>query len=116
MKLKNVQCANARAENGKTVRLADGNNLYLVVHPSGRKVWQYRYSMAVEGRRPMQNVATLGDYVERAPAGESEEDAALRIAGRMLTLAEAREEARKARACAARHSPYGASKAAGAGR
>lgn len=97
MKLKNVQCANARAVDGKSVRLSDGENLYLVVHPSGRKVWQYRYSMAVEGRRPRQNVATLGDYVERAPAGESEEEAARRIAGRMLTLAEAREEARKAR-------------------
>lgn len=70
----------------------DGRNLYLVVLPTGRKVWRIRY------RKPdgKDTYFTFGEYCQ-SPAGESREDARARKDSTRFTLAEARLECEKLR-------------------
>jgi integrase len=81
--------AKIRAEKpGKTLKkFRDGRNLYLVVLPTGRKVWRIRY------RKPggADTYFTFGEYC-RPPAGETLEAAEARRDSNRLTLSEARLE------------------------
>lgn len=76
----------------KPIKLADGGGLYLEVRPTGTKLWRYRYRIAGK-----ENVFALGEYVQ-APSGETGEQAEVRRAGGMLTLAEARARREECRA------------------
>jgi len=71
----------------KPKKLKDGRNLYLVVLPSGNKVWRIRY------RKPggADTFFTFGEYC-RAPSAEKEADTSERLASGRLTLSEARLE------------------------
>ena len=73
---------------GKTLtKHLDGRNLYLVVLPTGRKVWRIRY------RKPggADTYFTFGEYC-RPPVGEIVEAAKARRNSNRLTLSEARLE------------------------
>lgn len=89
--LTDTKCRNARPKS-KPYRITDQHGLVLEVKPNGVKAWRYRF--ALDGKESM---FALGDYAT-APAGETDEEAAARRAGGMLTLAEARDEHLKARA------------------
>lgn len=91
MKLSNLQCRNAKPKE-RPYKLPDGEGMHLEVKPNGSKVWRYRFEL--NGK---ESVYTLGEFCDKAPIGESEEDRQSRIAGGTLTLAEAREERAKAR-------------------
>jgi integrase len=71
----------------KPLKLTDSGGLYLEVRPTGSKLWRYRYRL--HGK---ENVYALGEYPNRLPRVESEEEAAQRRAGGLLLLAEARQE------------------------
>src|SRR5438046_356147 len=71
--LNDLTVRNAKPDDDKSYRLADGDGLYLFVPPSGARAWQFRYRWY--GR---QQTATLG-----------------RVG--VMTLAEARDEAQKSR-------------------
>ena len=68
-------------------KLRDGRNLYLVVLPTGRKVWRIRY------RKPggSDTYFTFGEYC-RSPAGETADATRDRKGAGRLTLSEARLE------------------------
>ena len=68
-------------------KLRDGRNLYLVVLPTGRKVWRIRY------RKPggSDTYFTFGEYC-RSPAGETADATRDRKSAGRLTLSEARLE------------------------
>ena len=55
------QCENAR-KRGAIYRLKDSPNLFLVIYPSGRKSWEYRYQDGGKAR-----AVILGEYGARAP-------------------------------------------------
>lgn len=60
--LTNKECDNAKP--GDTIyRLKDSPNLFLVVYPSGRRSWEYRYQ-----REGKSQALILGEYGERKPA------------------------------------------------
>lgn len=73
--LTDSKCEAAKAKD-KPYKLADGQGLYLLVRPSGGKVWRMKYS------RPsgQENTLTIGEYGRQG-----------------ITLAKAREARRKAR-------------------
>lgn len=56
------ECDNARAK-ATVYRLKDSPNLFLVVYPSGRRSWEYRYQ--VNGKS---QAVIIGEYGERKPA------------------------------------------------
>lgn len=58
-KLTETQIKSAKPEKGKAKKLFDGENLILLVRPSGTKVWQYPYKL--HGKN---NVYTIGQYPE----------------------------------------------------
>lgn len=89
--LTDTKCRNAKPK-AKVYRLTDQKGLVLEVKPNGVKAWRYKFALA--GKESMFG---LGDYAT-PPTGETDEAAAARRAGGMLTLAEAREEHLKARA------------------
>jgi integrase len=60
--LTTTECENARRREA-IYRLKDSPNLFLVVYPSGRKSWEYRYQH--EGTS---KALILGEYGQRAPA------------------------------------------------
>ncbi|MDO4683658.1 MAG: tyrosine-type recombinase/integrase [Lautropia sp.] len=91
MKLNTLQCKNAKPKD-KAYKLRDGDGMHLEVKPNGSKIWRYRF--VLNGKESMY---TLGELCDKPPARESDEDRMLRIAGGSLTLAEARDELRKAR-------------------
>ncbi len=93
--LTDTQCKNAKPKE-KPYKLADGGGLVLEVKPNGVKAWRYRFELAKDGQRKESTFA-IGDYAA-APSGETDEQKAIRKAGRRFTLAEAREERTKARA------------------
>ena len=76
----------------KARKLRDGRGLYLVVLPTGRKVWRIRY------RKPdgKDTYFTFGEYCQ-SPAGETQEDANARRDSTRFTLSEARLEREKLR-------------------
>ncbi|MCC7042073.1 MAG: tyrosine-type recombinase/integrase [Burkholderiales bacterium] len=60
--LTNIECDKAKP--GEAVyRLKDSANLFLVVYPSGRRSWEYRYQ-----REGKSQALILGEYGERKPA------------------------------------------------
>jgi Arm DNA-binding domain/Protein of unknown function (DUF3631) len=76
----------------KPIKLTDGGGLFLLITPNGSRLWRYRYRL--NGK---ENLFALGEY-RNANNGETPEAKALRVAGGILTLAEAREAQAKARA------------------
>ncbi len=60
--LTNTECEKAKADKS-TYRLKDSPNLFLVIYPSGRRSWEYRYQR--EGRS---QALILGEYGARQPA------------------------------------------------
>jgi integrase len=56
------ECDNAKARS-TIYRLKDSPNLFLVVYPSGRRSWEYRYQ-----REGTSKALILGEYGPRAPA------------------------------------------------
>lgn len=60
--LTNTECLGARPKS-TTYRLKDSPNLYLVVYPSGKRSWEYRYQDAGTSR-----ALILGEYGDRKPA------------------------------------------------
>lgn len=93
--LNDTQCRTAKPR-AKPYKMTDGNGLYLEVKPNGKKAWRYRFELR-EGDQVKESTYAVGDYGS-APSGETPEAAQLRKAGRVFTLAEAREERAKARA------------------
>lgn len=93
--LNDTQCRSAKCKD-KPYKLTDGKGLYLEVKPNGVKAWRYRFKRVVAGA-VKESVFAIGDYAA-APAGETDDLAKARRAGRRFTLAEAREERTKARA------------------
>lgn len=73
------------------IKLTDGNGLYIEVRPNGSKMWRYRYR--IEGK---ENLFAMGEYCQ-PPLGETDDEAALRRAGRRFTLKEARAERERCR-------------------
>lgn len=71
----------------KPKKLKDGRNLYLVVLPSGSKVWRIRYRKPGGG----DTFFTFGEYF-RSSASEPDADSSERLASGRLTLSEARVE------------------------
>lgn len=67
-------------------KLADTCGLYLLVKPSGAKLWRLKYR--IDGK---ENVFAIGEYCE-APRAETAADAVNRKASGRFTLAEARQE------------------------
>lgn len=80
---------------GRLRKLFDSDGLFLAVTPAGSKLW--RVKVYVDGR---ETIASLGEYVAKPPAGESEEDRQTRVRGGRLTLSEARAERDRVRAIA----------------
>ena len=70
----------------KQYKVSDAGGLYLLVKPSGAKLWRLKYR--IDGR---ENVFAVGEYCE-APRAETAADAANRKASGRYTLAEARQE------------------------
>lgn len=75
--LTDTKCASAKPKvdsQGKPVnnKLADGNGLYLIVRPSGRKTWQFIYGrknyLNAKGK-PTDGVITIGDYSKAGVKG-----------------------------------------------
>jgi integrase len=66
------------------IKLADGGGLFLLVSPSGARLWRYRYRIGGK-----ENLFAAGEYVQPQARESTEEAKARRSAGR-LTLAEAR--------------------------
>src|SRR5262249_31684462 len=60
--LTSPECESARARKS-IYRLKDSPNLFLVVYPSGRKSWEYRYQSDGTAK-----ALILGEYGGRAPA------------------------------------------------
>lgn len=60
--LTTTECDSARRHDA-IYRLKDSPNLFLVVYPSGRKSWEYRYQHAGKSK-----ALILGEYGNRAPA------------------------------------------------
>ena len=50
MKLKNIQCKNAKAKE-KPYKLSDGNGMYLEVMPNGSKYWRLKYRIHGKEKR-----------------------------------------------------------------
>lgn len=73
------------------IKLTDGNGLYIEVRPNGSKMWRYRYR--IDGK---ENLFAMGEYCQ-PPLGETDDEAALRRAGRRFTLKEARAERERCR-------------------
>ena len=73
----------------KQFKVSDAGGLYLLVKPSGAKLWRLKYR--IDGK---ENVYAIGEYCE-APKGEKEAEAANRKASGRFTLAEARQEAHR---------------------
>ncbi len=84
MPLTDLQIRNAKPDPSKVVRLTDGQGLQIEIRPSGAKLWRFRYR--IDGR---ENMFAAGSYAQ-SPAGETAKQAAVRLAGGQLTLAEAR--------------------------
>lgn len=77
MPLTDAKIRNAKPAD-KPIKLADGAGLYLEVRKSGTKLWRYRYRIAGS-----ENLYAIGEYGDQEPK---------------LSLAEARQAARAARA------------------
>lgn len=60
--LSNPECVNAKAREA-IYRLKDSPNLYLVIYPSGRKSWEYRYQTNGKSQ-----ALIIGEYGDRTPA------------------------------------------------
>ena len=60
--LSNPECDHARRK-ASVYRLKDSQNLFLVVYPSGRKSWEYRYQDKGKSK-----ALILGEYGDRKPA------------------------------------------------
>lgn len=73
----------------KQYKVSDAGGLYLLVKPSGAKLWRLKYR--IDGK---ENVYAIGEYCE-APRGEKEAEASNRKASGRFTLAEARQEAHR---------------------
>jgi integrase len=80
----------------KPIKLTDHKGLYIEIKPNGTKAWRYRFEMR-EGDKKKEGLYALGDYC-MPPAGETDEEAKLRRAGGLFTLAEARDERIRLRA------------------
>lgn len=76
----------------KAYKLYDGEGLYLLVTPSGAKLWRYKFR-----REGKEQLFALGRY-SPAKRAETQEQAAARRAGGVFTLAEARIARDEARA------------------
>jgi hypothetical protein len=87
MALKAIQVENAKpnTEENRDYRVADGDGLYLLVRPNGSKLWRYDYRL--NGTR---RTFSIGEY-DKLGDGQTQ-----------FTLAQAREEHRKAREAVAR--------------
>ena len=83
-KLTDTRIRNTK-QSDKPQKLTDGGGLFLLVTPSGSKLWRYRYR--IEGK---ENVFALGEY-GLAPAGESDSAKVIRNSAGILNLSEARE-------------------------
>lgn len=92
MPLTDTGCRNAKPDPAKSIKLTDGKGLYLEVKPNGVKAWRYRFVLGGK-----ESVYAIGTFAP-PKVGESADDAALRRAGGVFSLAEAREELAKARA------------------
>jgi len=73
----------------KQYKVSDAGGLYLLVKPSGAKLWRLKYR--IDGK---ENVYAIGEYCE-APRGEKEAEANNRKASGRFILAEARQEAHR---------------------
>lgn len=62
MPLTDVKCRQAKPAE-KVYKLPDGGALYLVVKPSGTKLWWYRYKL-LDGGRLKENTFSIGTYPE----------------------------------------------------
>lgn len=90
-----TECNRARP-GAKQYRLNDGHGLYLVIYPTGKKTWVYRYETRTSDGKRREGTYTIGEHIPAAPYGETEEAARVRIDGGRVTLAEARIERERA--------------------
>ena len=91
--LSNEEVKNARRRTN-TYRLADGDNLYLTILPSGSKVWQFRYR--VNGRGQTLSIGKYPDVTLKAARDAAENARRGVLAGEHLTVAKRMERAQKA--------------------
>lgn len=89
--LRDAQVRNAQPR-AKPYKLADGGGLFLLVQPTGARLWRFKFRL--EGK---EGLLALGRYGAK-PAGESEQQARHRRGAGELTLAEARDARDQARA------------------
>ncbi|WP_334044417.1 Arm DNA-binding domain-containing protein [Burkholderia ambifaria] len=73
MPLTDVEIRQAKAGN-KPTKLTEGNGLYLLVNPSGSRLWRYKYRIVGK-----ENLFAIGEYPRRArraavPANSSRRD------------------------------------------
>jgi integrase len=86
MALKAIQVENAKPNTDEQdYRVADGGGLYLLVRPNGSKLWRYDYRLG-----DLRRTLSIGEY-DKLGDGKTQ-----------FTLAQAREEHRKAREAVAR--------------
>ena len=76
----------------KPYKLRDSGGLYVEIRPTGSKLWRYRYKICGK-----ENVFAIGEYAQKIPKGETEEDATARRRAGLFTLMEARVERERCR-------------------
>lgn len=92
MPLTDVKIRQAKAGN-KPIKLTDGNGLYLLVRPSGSKLWRYKYRIA--GR---ENLFAIGEYpTVNLQAARAARDDAREFVKKGLHPSHARQEVLSAR-------------------
>jgi integrase len=84
MPLTDVACRNAKASD-KPIKLFDGQGLYLLVQPSGSKLWRLKYRF--EGK---EKLLALGAYPEVPLAGAFDKSSKKRVEGARERRADAR--------------------------
>ena len=66
----------------KPIKLTDVGGLYLLIKPTGKKLWRYRYRYRIEGR---ESTYAIGTYPDTGLAkARSERDAARKLAFRRV--------------------------------
>ena len=85
--LTNDKAIQAAKPTSTDYKINDGGGLHLLVKSNGSKLWRYRYKVAGK-----ENSFALGEYTGSSPPGESADARTQRVAGGVLSLAEARIE------------------------
>lgn len=91
-KLSDMRVRSAVAKE-KPYKLSDGNGLYLLVNPTGSKIWRWKYRVAAPDG-PIEKLMTIGSYgtVSLAEARRIRQTAAARLADGFDPMAERKSE------------------------